>query len=412
MYFSCERRQLSATPIWIFVAELTSLGRLLCVFCVGKDVKDVQGYRMAILTVCLVAAASWSRPALVVSHATPHLTSHSRSIRACAVPMPAMPISEPADVPQPANDVPPEPEPLQDALAGITVGFSLLSKAIAASAIAGVDPLVGLWSSVVMGVTAPILGSRPGVISGAAAVVVVPLGVMVAQHGTAYIPLTILACAIFEGLFGFFRLARLTSIISDAVLSGFLNGLGLLLFMSQVKVFKYAPAFIPAVGVAAICAAVTELLPRVTTAVPSSLGGRLRLERLPSPRLAALSRAGRDRVPPFRTMHARSTLAVLAAGLAAATAVGLLSHQPLTTLASTADPSTFAGGLSSLPKLVDFGELGHLATSVPALKIVLPVALSIAFISLLETLLAAKVGYQRRLAPRSLHPSAATPACR
>ena len=40
-----------------------------------------------------------------------------------------------------------EPKPIADALAGVSVGFSLLSKAIASSAIAGVDPLVGLWSS-------------------------------------------------------------------------------------------------------------------------------------------------------------------------------------------------------------------------------------------------------------------------
>ena len=54
------------------------------------------------------------------------------------------------------------------------------------------------------------LGTRPGVISGAAAVVVVPLGAMVATHGTKYIPLTIFLCAIFEGIFGVFRLAKLT----------------------------------------------------------------------------------------------------------------------------------------------------------------------------------------------------------
>ena len=53
-----------------------------------------------------------------------------------------------------------EPKPIADALAGVSVGFSLLSKAIASSAIAGVDPLVGLWSSVVMGATAPLLGSQ------------------------------------------------------------------------------------------------------------------------------------------------------------------------------------------------------------------------------------------------------------
>jgi len=248
------------------------------------------------------------------------------------------------------------PTPLADSLAGVTVGFSLLSKAIASSAIAGVDPLVGLWSSVVMGVSDKVMGTRPGVISGAAAVVVVPLGAMVATHGTKYIPLVMFLCGIFEGLFGFFKLAKLTRFISESVLNGFLNGLGGLLFMSQLKVFYSAPAVVPAVACAGICGLITELLPRVKSmpkalkAVPASL-----------------------------------------VGLAVATGAGILSGQPLKTLASTAPPSTFLGGFSALPKFIDFGQFAAMFTSVPALKIAVPVAMSIAFISILETLLAAKV---------------------
>ena len=114
------------------------------------------------------------------------------------------------------------------------------------------------------------LGTRRGVISGAAAVVVVPLGAMVATHGTKYIPLVMFLCAIFEGLFGVFKLAKLTRFISESVLNGFLNGLGGLLFMSQLKVFTSAPAFVPAVTCAAICATITELLPRIKS-MPKSL---------------------------------------------------------------------------------------------------------------------------------------------
>ena len=45
---------------------------------------------------------------------------------------------------------------VKDSLAGLTVAFSLLSKAIACSTIVGVNPLVGIWSSVVMGITSPL----------------------------------------------------------------------------------------------------------------------------------------------------------------------------------------------------------------------------------------------------------------
>ena len=251
-----------------------------------------------------------------------------------------------------------EPKPIADALAGVSVGFSLLSKAIASSAIAGVDPLVGLWSSVVMGATAPLLGSRPGVISGAAAVVVVPLGAMVATHGTKYIPLTIFLCAIFEGIFGVLRLAKLTRFISESVLNGFLNGLGGLLFMSQLKVFTSAPAFAPAVACAAICATITELLPRFKS-MPASLKGQ--------------------------------GCAGLACGACRRNGGGH-SERPATQDARVeGTPVHVLGGLSALPKFIDFGQFAAMFTSVPALKIAVPVAMSIAFISIIETLLAAKV---------------------
>lgn len=79
------------------------------------------------------------------------------------------------------SEPPAELSPVEEALAGVSVAFSLLSKALACSAIVGTGPLVGLWSCVCLGF-ASILGMRPGVVAGSAAVVVVPLGAFTALH--------------------------------------------------------------------------------------------------------------------------------------------------------------------------------------------------------------------------------------
>lgn len=313
------------------------------------------------LGLAIVTSLTWashgpvpaSRPALLAQHAVcPHCApSFSMTV---AVEKPTDELKMPASAVAPVPEESKGPDPVTDALAGLTVAFSLLSKAIAASAIAGVtSPLVGIWSSTIMGITSPLLGCRNGVINGAAAVVVVPLGAVVAQHGVQYVPLVILASAAFQLLFGVLKLAKYTSVISNSVISGFLNGLGLLLAVSQLKVFTKAPSLFAAVVVAATTAAVTEILPKFTKAVPSSL--------------VALG---------------------VASGL-----IPLLSMfgHPLKTLGSTCDPAVFAGGFSSLPTLIDLNSLAALATSPAALKIALPVAASIAFISVLETLLSAKV---------------------
>ena len=97
------------------------------------------------------------------------------------------------------------PTPVQESLAGMTVAFSLLTKAIACSAMCKLSPLVGVWSSVVLGLTAPLLGGRPGVTYGVAAVIAVPLATFVAAHGTAYVPLLIVMSALMQLAFSFFK---------------------------------------------------------------------------------------------------------------------------------------------------------------------------------------------------------------
>lgn len=106
----------------------------------------------------------------------------------------------------------------------MTVALASIPSSVAFAAIAGVSPLVGVWSSVVLGLAAPLLGSRPGVISGAAGVVAVPLGPLVAAQGPAVITLVTLLAAIIEALFGLLKLGKLVNLVSPTVMSGFLNG--------------------------------------------------------------------------------------------------------------------------------------------------------------------------------------------
>lgn len=217
------------------------------------------------------------------------------------------------------------------------MAFSLLSKAVACSAIVGVDPLAGLWSSVALGGASLVGGMRPGVVAGSAAVVAVPLGAFAAAHGTALVPLVVLLAAVLEGIAGALGLARAVDLVSAEVLAGFLNALGAALLASQVSNLSSPYA----AGVAALCVALTRLLP--SKPIPSSL-----------------------------------------VGLAVASAVG--AALGLDGLA-VANPAAFLGGLAALPTPPDLVPL----LNADAVAIALPAAFGIAFISILETLLAARV---------------------
>ena len=237
-----------------------------------------------------------------------------------------------------SEEPPPTPTLAAETLSGINVAFSLLSKAVACSAIVGVDPLAGLWSSVALGGASLVGGMRPGVVAGSAAVVAVPLGAFASTHGTELVPLVVLLAALLEGIAGALGLARVVDLVSAEVLAGFLNALGAALLMSQVSTLSASPY---AAGVAGLCLALTRVLP--SKPIPSSL-----------------------------------------VGLAVASAVG--SVLGLDGLAA-ANPAAFEGGLAALPTPPDLAPL----LNADAVAIALPAACGIAFISILETLLAARV---------------------
>ncbi|MCA1776660.1 MAG: sodium-independent anion transporter, partial [Loktanella sp.] len=121
-----------------------------------------------------------------------------------------------------------------DVLAGIVVALALIPEAIAFSIIAGVDPKVGLYASFSIAVVIAIVGGRPGMISGATAATAVLMITLVADHGLEYL----LAASVLAGLLqigaGFLKLGRFMRYVSKSVMTGFLNALAILIFMSQL----------------------------------------------------------------------------------------------------------------------------------------------------------------------------------
>jgi sulfate permease, SulP family len=238
--------------------------------------------------------------------------------------------------------------PLTEALSGATVALASIPSSIAYSAIAGVSPLVGVWSSVILGAVSAVTGMRPGLVPGCAGVVAVPLAAIIAQSPQ-YIAPTILMASAIELIFALLRGGQLIALVSDAVMNGFLNGLGLLLLKSQLKTFFKAGKFIPtpelisALGITTMTAALALSLPKV----------------LPKTFPTAL-------------------LAIVAS-----TAFAQVMNLPVARLSLGGDITSWK---STLPSFIGLPKF-----NLTILKIIAPAALSIALISILETLLCVKV---------------------
>ena len=135
-----------------------------------------------------------------------------------------------------------------DVLSGITVALALVPEAVAFAFVAGVDPLVGLYAAFIVGLITAIFGGRPGMISGATGALAVVMVSLVAQGnamgspdenlGLYYLFLTVILMGVIQVLAGLLKLGKFVRLIPHPVMMGFVNGLAIVIFLSQLGMFK------------------------------------------------------------------------------------------------------------------------------------------------------------------------------
>ncbi|TQD40713.1 SulP family inorganic anion transporter [Haloflavibacter putidus] len=167
-------------------------------------------------------------------------------------------------------------------LAGLTVALALIPEAIAFAFIAELSPLTGLYAAFVMGLITAIFGGRPGQISGATGAVAVVIVALSISHGAEYIFATVILAGVLQILAGVLRLGKLMRLVPHPVIFGFVNGLAVIIFMSQLDQFKDAsgnwltgtPLYI-LLGLVGITMFIIWGLPKLTKVFPSSLAAIL-----------------------------------------------------------------------------------------------------------------------------------------
>jgi len=142
--------------------------------------------------------------------------------------------------------------PKNDILSGLTVALALVPEAVAFAFVAGIDPLVGLYGAFMMGIVTALFGGRPGMISGATgamAVVMVfliqkgnqvgdALSVPIENLGLQWLFITLLIVGAIQISAGIFKLGKFVRLIPHPVMMGFVNGLAIVIFLSQLGLFK------------------------------------------------------------------------------------------------------------------------------------------------------------------------------
>ncbi len=163
-------------------------------------------------------------------------------------------------------------------LSGITVALALVPEAIAFALIAGLSPLTGLYAAFMMGLVTSILGGRPGMISGATGAVAVVIVSLAQQHGVEYVFAAVVLAGLLQIVTGMLRLGKLMRLVPHPVIFGFVNGLAIIIFLSQLDQFKSADGnwlsgatMYLFTGLVLLTMLVIWGLPKISKAVPASL---------------------------------------------------------------------------------------------------------------------------------------------
>ena len=167
-------------------------------------------------------------------------------------------------------------------LAGLTVALALVPEAIAFAFVAGVTPLSGLYAAFIVGIITALIGGRPGMISGATGALAVVMVALVADHGAQYLFATVILMGSIQLIAGIFKLGKFIRMVPQPVMLGFVNGLAIVIGISQISQFKTinplgdsvwitGNTLIYSVGFVILTMSVIWLLPKITKALPATL---------------------------------------------------------------------------------------------------------------------------------------------
>ena len=245
-----------------------------------------------------------------------------------------------------------------DILSGLVVAVALVPEAIAFSFIAGVSPIVGLYTAFILGLVTSLIGGKPGMISGATGAVAIVLvglsmeasslltsqgleGEAIAMGVLHYILLTTILAGLIQISIGLLKLGKFIRLVPTPAIHGFVNGLAIVIATAQFKFFE-GQGYMMYVLVA-ITMFIMYILPKFTKAVPAGL----------------------------------IAIIVITLGVYFTKADTLL-------LSGLADMSQFAGQLPSF-------EIPHYLFSFDAIMMVFPYAVIVALVGIIESLLTLSV---------------------
>ncbi|WP_456459958.1 SulP family inorganic anion transporter [Reichenbachiella sp.] len=178
-----------------------------------------------------------------------------------------------------------------DILSGMTVALALVPEAVAFAFVAGIDPIIGLYGAFMVGLVTAVIGGRPGMISGATGALAVVMVSLVKEGndlmpgvegaGVQYLFATLVIMGLLQMAAGIFKLGKFVRLIPHPVMLGFVNGLAIVIFLSQLGMFKVEGQWLAGndlwvmLGLVLLTMGIMFGLPKITNKIPAGLAAIL-----------------------------------------------------------------------------------------------------------------------------------------
>ena len=123
-------------------------------------------------------------------------------------------------------------------LSGLVVAISLIPESIGFSFVLGLNPMVGILTSVIMGIVTSFIGGRPAMITAATGAISAVYVGLVRDHGVEYLYAAVILAGIIQLVLSYFNIGKLIRLVSKPIMIGFLNGLAIIILLAQLKQFQ------------------------------------------------------------------------------------------------------------------------------------------------------------------------------
>jgi SulP family sulfate permease len=140
-------------------------------------------------------------------------------------------------------------------LAGLVTALALIPETISFSIVAGVDPRIGLLSSFTFSVVIAFVGGRPAMVSAAAGSMALVAAPLVRDHGFEYLVVATVLGGVLQLGLARAGIAQLLTRLPRGATLGFVNGLAILIFLAQMDHLVSVPVVLLVLGGVAILVA-------------------------------------------------------------------------------------------------------------------------------------------------------------